>query len=307
MPHKLQSLVVLVTLLLAIVSCATTGTEATEVVQQQPSTAPEPTATAIPHTKTAAPTATPIPPTDTPQPTHTPAPTHTPTPTETPLPTETPPPTTTPTPFTPLELVTFQGSGETVTENFDAPMCRKTVFFWSVEPNQYGAASLMVYLAKQGVAEPRLMINELGLDASTPLTGETLQPLSGGTYYLSIENLSGPWEVRGVCLDGQPATGSSIDIQGAGLTVTDNFALPKCSKSVFIWSVQPNQYGTASLMVSLANVEADEWPTIVNALKSDLSDGVLTGETLQPLKGGVYYMAIKNVSGPWTLLWDCRD
>ena len=275
---------------------ATQPTEASEA--EQLTEVPAPSNTAMP-TETAIPT-------DTPAPTDTPLPTDTPTATNTPLPTDTPLPSPTPTPFEPVVFAEFEGSTETVTDSFDAPSCQKAAFFWSVSPSDYGSAALIVHLHKEGADSSRTLVNALEMDVNSPLTGEAVQPLLGGSYYVSTENITGDWMVRGVCLDGQPPAGSEIDIEGTGMRVTDNYDLPECDKSVFVWSVMPSQYGSAALIVHLYKIGADSAVTLVNALEMDVNEA-LTGEALQALKGGVYFMAVENATGPWTLKWECRD
>ncbi len=278
------------------VAQATQPADATEA--QQPTQAPAPSDTPMP-------TDTPVP-TDTPAPTDTPQPTKTPRPTNTPAPTNTPPPSPTPTSFAPLVFVEFEGSTETVTDNFDAPPCQKAVFVWSVEPSQYDNAGLIIDLYRKGADSGRGLVNAFEAGATGPMTGESLQPLLGGSYYLSVESITGPWKMKGVCLDGQPPAGSEVDIENVGIRVTENYALPECAKSVFVWSVEPSQYGNVGLIIYLHREGADSGVGLVNAFETDVSEA-LTGDALQPLKGGVYFLEISSTTGPWTLKWECRD
>lgn len=88
-----------------------------------------------------------------------------------------------------------------------------------------------------------------------------------------------------------------LDIQGRNDTVTDNLVFPKCTKAVFSWTAGGNGY----LMADLINVEANGSLLLINGHGG-------SGQVLQGLKGGVYYLAIYNASDhDWTILGECRD
>lgn len=237
------------------------------------------------------------------EPTATKAPEEAPAPTDTPVPTDTPEPT----PVEPTVLLELEGTGETVTDNFEWPACQKAVFYWTSAVGQYGSASLIVHLHKVGAEREVSLINEFEMDAPAEgISGAALQPLDGGEYYFSTENTDNPWTLRVECQDGQAADSAGIDIQGAGNTVTHNYELPACQKSVFLWSVEPNSGGTASLILYLYKVGEERSITLANEFAMDVTEP-LAGEALQQLSGGYYYLTIENLSGPWAIRWECRD
>jgi len=84
----------------------------------------------------------------------------------------------------------------------NCPACSKSVFAWSAEPGDGGAASLIVHLCKVGEDRCVNLVNEFGMDLAEPLQGETLEALSGGIYFLAIDNTSGrPWSIHWECRD----------------------------------------------------------------------------------------------------------
>jgi hypothetical protein len=201
-------------------------------------------------------------------------------------------------------LTEVEGTGGTVTDNFEWPACQKAIFYWRVSPDSYGTASLAVYLHETGVERGVLLVNEIAMDVGAEgLSGSALQPLSGGEYFFSTENTDGPWTIRVECQDGAAPVGTGIDLQAVGNIVTDNFEFPACQKSVFVWSTEPNDYGTASLAFRLCG---DECTLLVNEIQMDLA-APMEGEALQAIGGGVYYLVSENTSGPWSVRWECRD
>ena len=98
--------------------------------------------------------------------------------------------TATPTPA-PAEFLTVAGSGNHVTDNFDWQACNKAVFGYEAT----GSSNLFVYIWKVGATDNRLLINDIA-----PASGEVLQPLSGGTYWLDI-TATGEWSISGICED----------------------------------------------------------------------------------------------------------
>ena len=95
----------------------------------------------------------------------------------------------------------LEGSGHIVSSNYSLPRCSKSVFSWRIIPNDRGTASLIAKLFTVGEDRPDYLINELEFDAVEPVSGESLEPLSGGLYYLSTENVNGTWSLRWECRD----------------------------------------------------------------------------------------------------------
>ena len=232
----------------------------------------------------------------------------TPLPTETPVPTETPLPTDTPTPEykEPAVLLELDGVGETVSENYSLPQCFKVVLYWSVEANSSGTGSLIVHLHNVQEGTEHHLVNEFGMDQSN-LNGSMLTPLIGGEYFFTTENTDESWSLRIECQDRDAPAAVGIDLQGSGNLVTDNFELHQCQKSVFVWSTDPNNSGSASLIVHLCKDGDDDCIHLVNEFDMDLTDA-LAGETLQGISGGNYFLEIDNTSGrTWSVRWECRD
>ena len=92
----------------------------------------------------------------------------------------------------PVQFISLDGSGNIVSDNYDLQPCQKAVFSWVAE----GKDNMIVFLWKVGVDENRLLINEIG-----PGSGEALQSLSGGTYWLTVEGPSDGWTVTAECRD----------------------------------------------------------------------------------------------------------
>ena len=299
MSKKNQLLTALIVLLLVVLACGDTTPEApapTEppAAEAQPTEAPavdEPTDASEP--------------TETPEPTDIPEPTDTPAPTDTPVPTDTPEPTV-PSYQDPVTLEEIEGIGETVTDNYEWPACRKAVFHWVAQANSHGSASLIIHLHKVGADREVYLVNEFGSDVDE-ITGSVYQPLLGGEYYLSSENTDEPWSVRLECQDGVAPVGQEINLQLAGNLVTDNYELPACSKSVFVWSVEPSEHGRASLILRLCRVGEERCDSVVNEFASDLTEP-FTGESLESTDGGLYFLVTDNTSGQsWSVIWECRD
>lgn len=101
----------------------------------------------------------------------------------------------------PLVLFEFEAEGEAVSENFTGPACLKAVFKYEVEASpRTGAASLILRLFKKGNNEQYILLaNEV--DETPVLSGEKLQPLLGGEYFLAGENTDEPWRVVVECHD----------------------------------------------------------------------------------------------------------
>jgi len=90
------------------------------------------------------------------------------------------------------------------------------------------------------------------------------------------------------------------------LSITPNYELTACKKSVFAWSVEPNSSGLGSIIVGLVQVDGPKHFSIANDLEMDLA-ATLEGEALQAVDSGLYYLVVENVSGPWHIWWECRD
>ena len=283
---------------LAILGLVFLACNGAEEATKQPETSPTPEATAIEEPAATPPSESPPEETEASPPPAEPTPTPPP-----PSPTAAPEPTVA-TYSEPVVLTEVEGTGDTVTDNFEWPACQKALFYWTASPNTYGTASLAVYLYKTGVERGALLVNEAVMDVSAEgLSGSALQPLSGGEYYFSTENTDDPWTIRVECQDGAAPVGTGIDLQAAGNIVTDNYEFPACQKSVFVWSTEPNDYGTASLALRFCG---DECTLLVNEVQMDLA-APMEGEALQALRGGIYYLVSENTSGPWSVRWECRD
>ena len=220
------------------------------------------------------------------------------------LPTNTPEPTYT----DPVVLAEVEGVGESVTDNFQWPSCQKAVFYWTAFPNNFGSASLIISLHNEEKLDDVSLVNEFAMDVSSEgISGSALQPLQEGEYYFSTENTDAPWSLRVVCQDGVAPVASGLDLQGRGNVVTDNYELSACRKSVFAWSAEPDDRGTASLIVHLCKAGEDRCTTLINEFGMD-SAQTLVGEALQIVSGGVYFVVTSNTSGrPWNVRWECRD
>lgn len=288
-----RAAVALVLVLMLVAGCGGTGGVASTALPAatvEP-TVPPATATSVPPTATPLPTATPVPPTKTPLPTATPVPT--------------------PAYHDPVVLAEIAGTGNQVTDNYALPPCSKAVFYWTVLPSDYGSAALIVRLYNADTGNDTAIINEFDSDvaAAVGLTGAVLQALKGGNYYFATENASGDWNLRIECQDGvAPQASGTLLVAGRGISVTANFELPKCQKSIFAWSASPSKYGSAAIIVYLVKVGAEvKAANLVNEFAADRTEP-LTGEAVQALSGGLYYLTITNTGGrDWQVTWQCRD
>lgn len=291
MPHH-PVLLFLLALLLVLAGCA-------------PSATPAPATSA----STAVPTAVPatVPPTVPP----TPQPSNTPKPTLTPMPTKTATPEPTPRPTEPVVLAVISGTGAVVTDNFQLPHCNKAVFNWQVQPSGWGTASLIFRLYNADTGKDTSVVNDMATDLDAAWhTGQNIQALKGGEYYFASENTDMPWVVTIECHDGlAPVASGSLDVTGADNAVTGNYELPACDKSIFHWETAPSDWGTASLIAYLCRDDATTLTcnSIVSDMKTDMEE-TFTGQAVQRLSGGVYYLIVYNVSGPtWHIRWECKD
>jgi hypothetical protein len=242
-----------------------------------------------------------------PQPTVTTASTITPVPTATSIPTATEVPTLAPTPSysEPVVLAEITGTGVTVTDDYQLPKCWRSLLYWHVAPNSYGTASLILTGYNHGTGGSNTLVNEVATDVGADgLSGVAFNGLLGGRYYFQTENTDEAWSLRLECQDGIAPAGEGMNIQANGATVTDNYTLHACSKSIFNWSVEPNSSGTASLIVSLCS--QSECHNIINEVKTDMTSP-MTGQALQALKGGDYFLVSENTQQAWSVSWECED
>lgn len=94
------------------------------------------------------------------------------------------------------------GTGNTVTGFYELPSCNKSVFSWQAGVTPHGTASMIVHLCKDGSTDCESLVNEFQMDLTGPLTGQTVEKLSGGLYYLYVYNLAaGDWSVTWECKD----------------------------------------------------------------------------------------------------------
>jgi hypothetical protein len=206
----------------------------------------------------------------------------------------------------PEVITTVEGTGETVTDNYQFPECFKAIFDWHVDSGGSGFSSLILTVHSITTEEEVTLVNEFG-DTPEGLAGKTLQPIAAGEYFFSSENTSEPWSVTVLCEDNiAPVASGHLDIEGQGNTVTDNYELPKCTKSVFNYAVQPVE-GSASLILYLCSVAREECDSIANKFEMDLTEP-LEGKTVESLEGGLYFLATENASGnDWHITWECQD
>jgi len=101
------------------------------------------------------------------------------------------------------------------------------------------------------------------------------------------------------------AAGLLIELSGDTDTVSDNYTLTSCPKSVLTWSVEPGGSGAAAIAISLHNVDSDRTIQLVTTFKMEHPQP-LTGEALHNLDAGTYYLQIQNITGPWSILWECK-
>jgi hypothetical protein len=243
-----------------------------------------------------------------PQPTKTVIPPAIPKPTATTASTATEVPTLVPTPSysQSVVLLEFGGTGATVSEDYQLPSCWKAVLYWNVASNSGGSASLILTQNNKDTGNDKTLVNEFGMDVgSVGMKGIAFDSLLGGTYYYSTENTNEAWSVRIECQDGVAPVGMGINFQAIGGTVTDNYTLHACNKSIFNWSVEPNSSGTASLILALCDLE-NNCETIVNEFKMDMTTS-LTGQALQAVQAGDYFLVSENTQRSWSVIWECKD
>lgn len=94
-----------------------------------------------------------------------------------------------------------------------------------------------------------------------------------------------------------PMPQTFLELSGEGDLVTDNFDWGPCQKAVFVWDAP----GTRNFIVHLWNTTAERPAGLVNEIAPD------SGEVLQPLAGGSYYLEIQATNTTWTITGECRD
>jgi len=227
--------------------------------------------------------------------------------TVTPEPTATLEPTATPVPpptyQEPITLLEYSAAGESVSDNFTLPGCQKAVFSYSVQGSDIGYASLILKLNKVGEDRDIALANDM--EETPQMVGQVLQPLTGGEYYFSSENTDEPWQVVLECYDNTAPVAEGIDFQGKGPTVSPNYHLPDCQKSVFIWESQPGGSGYASIIAKLYLTNQGELKR--ENIANDMTEGTLSGETLQSVVAGDYFLTVENTNEPWSIRWECKD
>jgi hypothetical protein len=271
-----------VALILATLACGESTPESKPAETQAPAAtseqAQEPEATKPPED-----TATPEPePTDTPEPTATPAPVY----------------------QEPVTLQEVEGVGETVTDNYTWPACQKAVFYYTVEAGAY-SVSLILNIHSVDTGEEANLVNEFGMEVDES-SGSTFLSIGAGEYYFSSENTDEPWTVRVECQDGQAPVGNELAVEGVGDTVTANYELEPCNKSVFTWTAAPSAAGSASLIVDLCQVGGRRCENIVNEFEMDVTDEI-SGEVVEKLDGGLYFIVTENTDQAWSVTLECHD
>lgn len=93
-----------------------------------------------------------------------------------------------------------------------------------------------------------------------------------------------------------------LEISGSGDLVTENYEWGDCEKAVFYWSGSPVGRG-GNMFVDLHKVGLEDYVSLVIETIYE----PLEGETLQPLLGGPYYLAIQAPEVSWTIRGECQD
>lgn len=207
----------------------------------------------------------------------------------------------------PTVLAEFAGAGDTVTNNFRVSSCQKAAFHWAtVSSGGDWTATLIVDLFNAD-GEKTDLVNQFVLDPPAEgINGVVVHPLIEGEYILSTQSADMPWTLRVECWDKVTPAGAGMSLAGELAVVTHNYELPTCKKSVFVWSVEPDDAGRAILNVSLYKTTKERPNSLIMEHQSD-SVITLKGESQNRLSDGLYWLAVEHVSGPWTIRWECRD
>ena len=99
----------------------------------------------------------------------------------------------TPTPqHMPEIFLELEGTGPTITDNYDWSSCNKAVFYSSVTG---GGSNFIVHLHQLGDDRGRLIANVI-----SPAEDEALAEVTGGSYFLEVEGRNEAiWTIRGEC------------------------------------------------------------------------------------------------------------
>jgi hypothetical protein len=207
----------------------------------------------------------------------------------------------------PQVVLEIDGQAETVTDNYELPACGKAVFYWTVDVGASGVASLIALLHDVAAEREEVLVNEVALEAGgDTVTWPALRLLDAGEYYFTTENTDEPWSLRVECQDGMAPVAEGLDVSGEGLTVTDNYQLRACSKSVFAWSIEPNASGAASAIVELYKAGLDQPVVVANEFQMDATQPV-TGQSVRSVSAGPHYLFVYNTANRWRVTWECQD
>jgi hypothetical protein len=95
--------------------------------------------------------------------------------------------------------IDLAGTGNLVTDNYTLPACQKSVFAWTAAPDSSGSAALIVHFCGRDCES---IVNEFKTDVAAPISGEALQAVDGGDFYLVLMNTGGrDWTVKWECRD----------------------------------------------------------------------------------------------------------
>jgi hypothetical protein len=102
------------------------------------------------------------------------------------------------------EGMNVQGVSGMVTDNYVLTACEKSIFNWSAAPLADGTASLNLYLCS--MSECNDLVSDGGSDLTAPITGQALQKVNSGEYFLyselgSFGNPNHSWSVTWECKD----------------------------------------------------------------------------------------------------------
>jgi hypothetical protein len=97
------------------------------------------------------------------------------------------------------EGIDIEATGNIVTANYTLPACRKSIFEWSAAPSSSGTGALILKLCGNRCVT---IVNEFKMDLSQDMTGQSLEAVDGGIYYLVSENTGErSWTVNWTCGD----------------------------------------------------------------------------------------------------------
>jgi hypothetical protein len=153
-----------------------------------------------------------------------------------------------------------------------------------------------------------LVVLVLAMTACVP-NGPTPTPQ---IVYVEVTPLSIPVTPTGTPAPITKPVWAGLTIHGTTEIVTDNYELPECTKMVVTWESKTDS-DYAFLIVRYVNVLQSQKVgieegsgTVVNYGES-VTGGVGRGSVLFPTMGGTYFFEISNITGPWSLNFDCQD